>query len=195
MPEIRFFTDILDALERVAKDVRALTKLPKQRRDELLNSLTSAYTVVDGALLLVITRLGKLLERADRGDQNEFASELGRLDLIPEWLQIERDMSLCSSLRRTQAEMRRFFPSLASQAAVLDWQAVDAQMQAMLSGELQLAEYISNRLRVLSASANAARSSQAEFDRARGEVEKASRDLNAERRRLILAESELYALV
>jgi hypothetical protein len=53
--DLHLFTDFLDAAERVAADVRALSRLPKKRRDEVFAALTSAYKLVDATMLLVIS--------------------------------------------------------------------------------------------------------------------------------------------
>lgn len=191
---LSFFNDLLVAIEKLAADVQKAANLPQQHRDKLREALESAYSTIDAALILVITRLGKIVERADRGATAEFSQELMRLTWDQEWLELESKLSLCSTLRRTKAEMSRLLPRTVSRLVVRDRRALDAQIDAILSNEYQLATYISARLTGLADQASAA-ASAAGFDNARNDVQATLTSLQAERRRLIQDEANLYRVI
>jgi hypothetical protein len=128
MVEVKLFTDILGALRSLTQDVLTLAQLPRKRRDELLGILSETYELLDRTLLMVIGRVGRVLERAERGARDDFAHELAELQWDEEWLASTREMSLSSALRRLHPEMETRVTGLPGRKAVKDWKALSEIM-------------------------------------------------------------------
>ncbi len=88
------FNELLEALERVGQHIMTAARLPKKRRAELLQVLSDTYEMLDRVLLMVIGRIGRVLDRAERGAREEFAVELSKLAWDSEWLDATREMSI-----------------------------------------------------------------------------------------------------
>ena len=186
------FNELLEALERVGQHIMAAARLPKKRRAELLEVLSDTYEMLDRVLLMVIGRIGRVLDRAERGAREEFAVELSKLAWDSEWLDATREMSISSGLRRMHAELRRAPSRLLSRAAVDDWDALKELMERTMDDEGGLAEEIGRMLMTLSASGSQASASDEDFSRAQNALSDARSSLENERRRLIRAEVKIY---
>jgi hypothetical protein len=193
--EINLLSDLLDALERVGKHVATAARLPKKRRNELLDVLDKTYEVADRVLLMVIGRIGRVIDRAERDAQGDFASELSQLGWSEDWLGSSRELSLSSGLRRVHAEMERAPTRFLSRRAVRDWDELKRIMEQTMDDEGGLAEEIGKRLIELSRHADAARSSDEGFRAAWAELSSAREAFESERRRLITAEAKIYSVV
>ena len=75
--EPKLFTDLVDALGKVAGGLKAIVNLPKAEREAMRRTLDETYRRIDTTLNMVIIRLGDiLLEATDAG----FLREATRLD-------------------------------------------------------------------------------------------------------------------
>jgi len=193
--KIELLSELLDALERVGQYVLTAARLPKKRRDELLDVMSKTYEVLDRVLLMVIGRIGRVIDRAERGARDEFASELSNLGWYEEWLDSSREMSLSSGLRRMHAEMRRAPTRLFTRKAVKDWDALQEMMERTMDDEGGLAEQIALMLTGLSRSAERARTSDEDFHDAWAQLTAAREALQNERKRLIKAETKIYSVL
>jgi hypothetical protein len=193
--DISLFKDAYEALRMLASDVRALTQIPKARRDEAIKSIADAYQVLDLGTSLVIARLGKVIERGDIGDDRAFAIELAALQSAQEWFEMESRVALCSTLRVHRQELRRTFSGTIGRASMKDWTEADRQMAAVLDHEGVLANHITSTLIDLSSMAGPATKSKAGFKRALKAVKAARDGLVAQRREYIGAEVELLQAV
>jgi hypothetical protein len=187
--------DLLDAIERVAQHVLTAARLPKKRRDELLHVLSETYKLLDSVLLMVINGMTRVIDRAERGEQEEFARELSKLRWGEEWLERTREMSLSSGLRRMHAEMKRGPTRLLSRKAVKDWDALKHLMDRTMLHEDGLAHELSALLGELSSHAEDARASEEGFSHAWSELREAREALDLERQRLIAAEVGIYKVL
>ena len=77
------FNELLEALERVGQHIMAAARLPKKRRAELLQVLSDTYEMLDRVLLMVIGRIGRVLDRAERGPGKSSQSSCPSLPGIP----------------------------------------------------------------------------------------------------------------
>jgi hypothetical protein len=66
--ELKLFTDLIDALGKVAGWLVAFVNLPKAEREAMRGALDETYRLVDTTLNMVIFRLGDILLLADDGD-------------------------------------------------------------------------------------------------------------------------------
>jgi uncharacterized Zn finger protein len=195
MFEIKPFTDLLDALRDLTQDVLAIAQLPRKRRDEVLTVLSETYQLLDRTLLMVIGRIGRVLDRAERDAREEFAHDLSELQWDEKWLASTRELSLSSGLRRLHREMERAVTGLAARKAVKDWKTLSRIMDSTMHDEIGLAQQISADLSGLSRFAEGARTSDEGFARAQVELATTREALEGQRKRLILDESKIYAVL
>ena len=190
--EFKLFTDLIDALGKVAGGLKAIVNLPKAQRELMRQTLDETYRLIDMTLNMVIIRLGDiLLHPAD----DDFLREAARLDNYNEWMQAEREFRLCRSLRVALREMETLAGKLAGAVSAKDWAALLQQMQSILATEGEVAIFIGQQFQQ---SANDARSANHDAQKTR-----AIRDalaafraaLIAERQQLIKQELELYMIV
>jgi hypothetical protein len=166
--------------------------LSKKRRDELLKVLTDTYELLDRVLLMVIGRIGRVIDRAERDARDEFARELSHLRWDEQWLQSTREMSLSSGLRRMHAEMERAPSRFLNRRAFRDWEALKAILEETIHDEHGLAEQIGRELGELSRNAKRARSSDEGFHEAWAQLTATREAFENERKRLIKNETGIY---
>ena len=90
--ELKLFTDVIDALGKVAGGLKGIVNLPKAEREAIRQTLDETYRLIDTTLNMVIIRLGDILLLAADDD---FRREAARLDNDNEWMRAERDLRLC----------------------------------------------------------------------------------------------------
>ena len=190
--ELKLFTDLIDALGKVAGGLKALVNLPKAEREAMHRTLDETYRLIDTTLNMVIIRLGDLLLHVADDD---FLREAARLDNYNEWMQAEREFRLCRSLRVALREMQTLAGKLTGAVSTMDWDALLQHMKSILATEGEVALFIGQQFQ---RSADDARSAKLDAQKAR-----AVRDalaafrtaLIAERHELIKQELELYTIV
>ena len=82
--ELKLFTDLIDALGKVAGGLKAIVNLAKAEREAMRRTLDETYHLVDTTLDIVMIRLGDILLHPAHDD---FLREAGRLDHYNEWMQ------------------------------------------------------------------------------------------------------------
>ncbi len=82
--ELTLFTDLIDALGKVAAGLRTIVNLPRAERETMRQTLDETSRRVDTTLNMLIIRLGDILLRAADDD---FLREVARLDNYNEWIQ------------------------------------------------------------------------------------------------------------
>jgi|SRR5262245_8599735 len=185
--EVKIFTDVIDALEKVGKALVSLKNIPKEKRERYLTAVTDAFTLLDSAVTLVIIRLGDV---AASENEAELSSELLRLDSSKEWLAIERDVRLCRNLRIAHAEVDSFVLSFMVKLSGRDWDNVRCLVDRVLEREGELADFIASSLSHLAGFARAQTSDPTALTKARAEIDTTASAVKAERRRLIASELE-----
>lgn len=156
---IKLFTDLIDALGKVAGGLKALVNLPKAERETIRRTLDETYRLIDTTLNMVIIRLGDIQLPASDDD---FLREVARLDNYNEWIQAEREFCLCCSLRFALRETETLASGLTGTVSAKDWDALLQQMRAILATEGEVALFIGQRFQQLANDAhNATRDNHA----------------------------------
>ena len=137
--KIKLFTNLIDALGKVAGGLKALVNLPKAERETMRQTLDETNRLIDTTLNMVIIRLGDIHLHATDAD---FLREAARLDNYNEWLQVEREFRLCRSLRVALRETQTLAGKLAGAVSAKDWDALLQQMHAILATEGEVAVFI-----------------------------------------------------
>lgn len=190
--EHRFFTDLIDALGKVAGGLRAIVNLPKAEREAMRQTLDETYRLIDTTLNIVIIRLGDVLQRAADDD---FVREAGRLDNYNEWMQAEREFRLCRSLRAALRETETLAAKVTGAVSTKDWDALLRLMQGILATEGEVAEFIGQRFQQVAREARNAGQDTQRAQTVRDALAAFRAALASERKVLIQQEIELYSMV
>lgn len=77
--ELKLFTDLIDAIGKVASGFKAIVNLPKTERETIRRTLVETHRLIDTTLNMVIVRLGDM-ETFD----HELLREVVRLTYLAE---------------------------------------------------------------------------------------------------------------
>ena len=190
--EFKLFTDLIDALGKVAGGLKAIVNLPKAERVAMHRTLDETYRLIDTTLNMVIIRLGDLLLHATDAD---FLREAVRLDNYNEWMQAERELRLCRSLRAAVRETQTLAGKLASAVSTKDWDALLQQMQSILATEGEVAQFIGQQFQQYASDARHSGQNAKLTQSIRDGLVAFRAALIAERQELIKQELELYTIV
>jgi hypothetical protein len=190
--EIKFFTDLIDALGKVAGGLKAIVNLPKAEREAIRQTLDETYRLIDTTLNMVIIRLGDILQRAADDD---FVREAGRLDNYNEWMQAEREFRLCRSLRVALRETETLAAKVTGAVSTKDWDALLRQMHSILATEGEVAEFIGQQFQQQASDARDAGQDTRQVQSIRDALAAFRAALASERKVLIQQEIELYSMV
>lgn len=190
--ELKLFTDLIDALDKVAGGLKAIVNLPKAERETIRRTLDETYRLIDTTLNMVIIRLGDIVLQAPNDD---FLREVARLDNYNEWMQAEREFRLCRSLRVALRETETLAGRLAGAVSAKDWGALLQQMQTILATEGEVALFIGQRFLQLATDARSAEQDTERTQSVRDALAAIRASLVAERQKLIKQELALYEIV
>lgn len=192
MPPLKFFSDLIDALGKVAGGLKAIANMPKAERDAIRRALDETFRLIDTTLNMVIIRLGDvLLESADEA----FLREVARLDNYNEWMQAEREFRLCQSLRVARREMETVAGQLAGLMSTNDWTALLQQMQNILATENDVALFIGQQFHQHANDARTSGQNSTHTQDLRGALTAFRQALVGERQALIQSEVALFTMV
>lgn len=181
---IGVFKDAVDALETLGSMAAQAGGVPGARRKRYLQAVQDAYQLLNTAMNLVLVRLGDLSLEKKKG----FLDGLAALDNIHEWLAIERQLKLCSSLRATHTELDTAILRM-SFLRGRDWDKMRVLVDEVLEREGSLADFITKKLSSLSKRASKAAKSPEEYKRARQAVARVRATVAKERERLMRSET------
>jgi hypothetical protein len=190
--DIKLFTDLIDALNKVADGLKAIVNLPKAERETIRQTLDETYRLIDTTLNMVIIRLGDIQLQASDDD---FLREVAQLDNYNEWMQAEREFRLCRSLRVALRETETLASRLTGAVSTKDWDALLQQMQAILATEGEVALFIGQRFQQLANDARSAGQNPGLIQSVRDALAAFRASLVAERQELIKQELALYEIV
>jgi hypothetical protein len=190
--EFKLFTDLIDAIGKVASGLKALSNFPKAERDKYRKVMAETYQLIDSALNMVIIRLGDILLI---GDDSTLIDEAAKLDNNSDWYQVERDFRLCSSLRAVVRETETLRTQLAGSLSAKDWDALLEQMHTVLAAENELAEFISKAFQELALTARTNFPIPPDIKSLKKNVETFRNSLIKERRHLHGLELELDSIL
>jgi hypothetical protein len=187
--QIKLFSDLIEALEKITNALRGAASLPKAERERYRQTMAENYRLIDTTLNMIIPRLGDILLPANAPI---FIQEVIKLDNYGDWMRAEREFRLCQSLRAALSELKRFSGQLKAAVSVNDVDALIALMEGTTATEGEVAGFIGNCFQRL---ANSARTGTAGETMLRQDVSDFRDALLAERQRLIRNEIELYSVV
>ena len=97
--ELKLFTDLIDAIGKVAGGLKAIVNLPKAERETMRQTLDETYRLIDTTLNMVIIRLGDILLLVADAD---FLREAARLDNYNGRMRAERQFRQPTTSRFSQ---------------------------------------------------------------------------------------------
>ncbi|MFQ6538810.1 MULTISPECIES: hypothetical protein [Aphanothece] len=190
--ELKLFADLIDALGKVAGGLKAIVNLPKAERETMRRTLDETYRLIDTTLNMVIIRLGDIqLQQSD----DDLLREVARLENYDEWMQAERELRLCRSLRIALRETETLVGHLAGTVSTKDWDALLLQMQSILATEGEVALFIGQKFQQLANDARSVIQDMKQAPSIRDALADFRASLVAERQALIKQELELYEIV
>jgi hypothetical protein len=188
--EFKFFTDLIDAIGKMATGLKAVVQLLRADRETMRRMLDETYRLIDTRLNMVIIRLGDIQLQPN----DDFLREAARLDNYNEWMQAEREFRLCRSLPIALWETETLAGRLASAASIKDWGALQ-QMQAILATEGEVALFISQQFQQLASEAHSADLDTQRAQAVCDELAAFRASLLVERQELIKQELALFEIV
>jgi hypothetical protein len=190
--DLKLFTNLIDALGKVASGLKAIVNLPKAERETMRRTLDETYRLIDTTLNMVIIRLGDIQLQAIDDD---FLREVARLDNYNEWMQAERELRLCRSLRIALRETETAAGRLAGAVSTKDWDALLQQMQAILATEGEVALFISQQFQQLANDARCTEQEPGRTQSVRDALAAFRASLITERQELIKQELALFEII
>lgn len=190
--ELKLFSDLIDALGKVVGGLKAVANMPKAEREAIRRTLDETYRLVDTTLNMVIIRLGDILLHTSDVD---FLNEVTRLDNYNEWMQAERELRLCRSLRVALRETETLANRLVGFVSTKDWSALLQQMQTILATEGEVALLIAQQFQKLADEGRDASQNSQLTQAVRDKLSTFRGALAAERQKLINQELSLYEIV
>jgi hypothetical protein len=184
MMQLSVFKDAVDALEKLARDLVELKNIPRKKRAQFREAVAKSYQLLNTATNLVFLRLGDVLLLQDRA---AFVSELRKLDNNAEWINLERDVRLCSNLRDVHGTMDTLLSRMVHFPG-RDWSNARVLVDQLLEREGTLADYIGGRLSHLAREAGQAATSENGYQKARLAVQRVRDNVKRERARLLRSE-------
>jgi hypothetical protein len=182
---LKVFSDAIDALEKLADAVIKVKNIPKNRRKRYRQAVSQSFELLNAAMNLILLRLGDLLLIEKKTD---FIRELKKLDNNKAWLELERDVRLCSNLRATHMDMDGVLSRMIH-FGQRDWDKARLLVDQLLERERSLADYISNKLQSLAHRASNAQKSNEQYKKTRTAVGRFRNSVRKERLRLIRSET------
>ena len=182
--EIKIFTDVIDALEKLGNLISKIKDFPKRERDKYITAATEAFTLLDSALVIVINWLGDL---AHNENDNDFMKELSQLEETKGWMDIERDVRLCRNLRIAGADLKSLYWCFKNTLNGNDEKNMKDLVDQVLEQEYKLAEFISSAFSTLAGIANPSTPME-NCEKARSAVDTVREKAKSERQRLIRSE-------
>jgi hypothetical protein len=190
--DFKIFTDLIDALSKIASGFKAITTLTKSERNEYREILKETFLLLDTTLTMIIIRLSEIQRQPS---DNDFLREVSELTYFPSWVNAEREFRLCNSLRTAYRETQTISGKLTGIISMEDWSALLQQMQLILAGENQVADFIIQKFWSLSSDAQMANNDKEVITELRDRISMFLQQLNAERRELIKQEIGLYEII
>ena len=136
--------------------------------------------------------MGDLLATARSGELNVFKRELFRLEDYDDWLNIEREVRICSNLRVARREMSSIINKFKARISIKDVDELQTKFDEILSTERELADYIAFSLQELSELGSF---NDNEVENVKNEIIDFKNALKAERLKLINIEKNIIEII
>jgi hypothetical protein len=188
--DIKIFSDLLDAAGKVFSAIKAIANIPKAEKEKYRQTMSETYMLMDTTLNMIILRLGDI---GLIGNDADFLVEAKKLDNYDQWIKVEREFRLCSSLRIAVRDTEMISKKLLGKMSAAEWDDLLNIMRSTLAAEGDVAYYISNKFHSLAAAAGKASPSTQEIKSIRDQVSEVRDIMKVERQRLIQLESDLLS--
>jgi hypothetical protein len=186
------FGPFVATIGKVIDHLVACKDVGKKERNEYRKAIGDTCTIVNSALNMVILRLGDILSK----DEDQFLVELKKLDNYDKWLEIEREMRLCSSMNTALNEANRIGGRLGRTVFIDDWPSLCREMVGFVGCERDLASLITDKLRRFADSARLSpQQDPSALDDIRKELTNFRETLSQERAVLMQSEVRLVGLI
>lgn len=189
--EIRIFKEAIDVISKIWNGFKKISNIPPENRKFYREQFRETLTLIDSALVMMIVRLGDLLALAKDDKRQEFSNEIGRLDNVSEWIEIEREFRICRNLRIAKSEMRGIIDKFKINVSVSNRDLFEESFGKIFALEEELGYYIGDSLKHLSAMKDMPLGSEEDLDKVVEEITKFREFLKTERDELILLEIEI----
>lgn len=173
---------IVEAIRQISNGVKKVNEFTRDERKKYRKLIDESYILLDSAILLIINRLGDLLNEEE---EHEFRDKLKELNNVTEWYDLERDVRLCKNLRYARCEMDRLLDKLKQYVSVSDPKTLNLLIYSIFEAEDKLANYIGQSLD------NLASMHIEDYDIAKKEVQKIRDGLKEIRGKLITQQVEI----
>ena len=188
--DIKIFSDLLDAAGKVFSAIKTIANIPKAEKEKYRQTMSETYLLMDTTLNMIILRLGDI---GLIGNDADFLVEAKKLDNYDQWIKVEREFRLCSSLRIAVRDTEMISKKLLGKMSAAEWDDLLNIMRSTLAAEGDVAYYISNKFHSLAAAAGKASPSTQEIKSIRDQVSEVRDIMKVERQRLIQLESDLLS--
>ncbi len=190
--ESKLFTDLIDALGKVATGLKTTGTPPGTERDRYRQTLDETFRLIDTTLNMVIIRLGDiLLPKPDAA----FVQEAAQLDNYGQWMQAEREFRLCRSLRASLHDTETLASTLSGTPGANDWDTLLQQMRSILASEGEVAEFIGRQFYLIAGATRGAGTDASKINEVRDQLAAFRGILIAERKQLIQQELTLFEVL
>src|SRR5262245_26463006 len=115
--DIKLFSDLIEALSKVASGLKVLANLPQTEREKYRQVLDDTYQLIHTTLNMILFRINDMLRLSDES----FLTEVKDLDNYTEWMETERKFRLCRSLRIAVSETEGLVQGLRAKASIKEW--------------------------------------------------------------------------
>lgn len=191
---LQVFTDLVNALEKVAGYAHDLINLPEKERNRYRKVIDESFFVLNSALNAVSGRLTELLLVTDR---KEFVKSLSAVNDFAPWREVVRQMYVSQAMRKLGREIDGLGDRFIGPKSLKDWKTFKTLMSDNITLEHNLADSITasfSQLADLGSKAQATGAMYA-YKKARGAVEDYRDELLKKRQQLLRDEVEFMNVV
>ena len=186
---VKFFSGIIESLDKIFTTLKGIKEIPKVKRDEIRDSLSGTFIMLNSSLNMIIIRLGEIYRIQD--DKVLF-QELTQIPYDGTWVESERAFRLCESLKTGLREWEVLDQSLVNLISLKNWKELKLEMSKILVGENELANFISQNFKIFEDMTSKDPNNVEEIKK---EIQAFQKLLSNERRKLIALENELFQLI
>jgi hypothetical protein len=147
---VKSFSDLTNTAIELGN---SLMSLPSEKRESFRNVVDETYQVINTAIVIVINRLGKIIEIGN--NHQELKRQLTGLNNAEEWEEIHQKVYTCNLLRAIRKEMDSLRASVTNKLSGSSVKELKILMDVALREEKQLGIYINNHIKQMAQLADA----------------------------------------
>ncbi len=187
--KLDFFGDILDSLGKIISTLKSIKNIPKVKRDGIRETLSGTYLLLNTTLNMILIRLAEIYRIQD---ETTFIQEVTLIQYDGTWVDSERAFQLCEGLKYGLREWEVLDQSLINLISLKNWKELKLEMEKILAGENELANFISQNFKRLE---DIASKDPKNIAKLKQEIQSFLKVLNIERRKLIVLEDDLFKFI